>query len=267
MLSEIFKSSRPLIGMVHLQPLPGAPRFGGNLADVEARAINDVNALIEGGAHGILFENYFDAPFTKIKVGALTVSAMTKVISKCTENLSLPFGVNVLRNDWEAALAVTAATGGSFIRVNILSGIYATDQGIIEGEAYHCLRLRKAIEKDIGRKILILGDVHTKHSNPLLFQTIEDAAKDLIERTGIEGMIVTGARTGAPAYTEDIQAVANVAGEVPVFVGSGINAENVHEYSPLAYGFIVGTYIKKDGKLENPVDPARVRELVGLLGD
>jgi membrane complex biogenesis BtpA family protein len=224
-----------------------------------------VQALVAGGAHGILFENYGDAPFIKGKVGVLTVSNMTRIILHCTEKINIPFGVNVLRNDWEAALTIAATTGAAFIRINVLSGVFATDQGIIEGEAYAVLRYRRALGHELGRKILIFADVHTKHGTSLLNQTISNTTKDLVERVGVDGLIVTGARTGEPPAIEDVETVAKASSSVPVLVGSGVNPENIKTYLPFAQGFIVGTYLKKDRKIENQIESARVKELVGIL--
>ena len=201
----MFNTSPALIGMVHLPPLPGAPGWTGELDEIEIRAATDVNALIEGGVHGILFENFGDAPFTKGKINPLTVSSMTRVILHCMKKEDIPFGINVLRNDWEAALSIAAATDAKFIRVNILSGVYVTDQGVIEGDGYGCMRLRRKIERDVDRKVAILADAHTKHGKPLVEQSLEDAVKDLTERIGVDGVIITGSRTGEPAQLEDVE--------------------------------------------------------------
>lgn len=252
--------------MVHLPPLPGAPRWTGELTETERRTAEDVKALIEGGVHGILFENFGDVPFTKGKVNPLTISSMTRIILHCIKNVNIPFGINVLRNDWEAALSIAVATGAEFIRINILSGVYTTDQGVIEGEGYACMRERRRIEREVGRKVVILADAHTKHAIPLGDQSLEDAVKDLTERVGVEGIIITGTRTGEPAILEDVEVAKKVAGSVSVLVGSGVNPDNIQEYSKYAQGVIVGSYLKKDGKLKNPVDPARVCALVECLG-
>ena len=266
-LSELFKTTKPLIGMVHLLPLPGSPRSRGDISIVEDRAVADVRALVEGGVHGVLFENFGDAPFTKGKVKPLTVSTMTRVVLRCVKDLDLPFGINVLRNDWEAALGIAATTGASFIRVNILSGVYATDSGMIEGEGYACMRERQALTRELGIDIALYADALTKHGRPLTEQTVEDATLDLVKRVGVDGVIITGPRTGAPAKEADVAAAKQAAGNTPVLVGSGVNPDNIKNYSQFAQGFIVGSYLKKDGKLDEPVDSARLKKLVQILED
>src|SRR5262245_47872205 len=101
--------------MVHLEPLPGAPLFEGSLDAVIEAAIVDAKALTDGGCDGLVFENFGDRPFHK-HAGAETIAAMTRVIAEVKPKL--PFGVNVLRNDARAAIAVGAATGADFIRIN-----------------------------------------------------------------------------------------------------------------------------------------------------
>jgi len=215
--------------------------------------------------NGLLFENYGDAPFTKGKVGELTVSAFTKVVLSCVNGTGLPFGINVLRNDWRSALSIAAVTGASFIRVNVLSGAYATDQGIIEGDAAQCLRLRRELEHEFGRKILIFADVHTKHGSPIVDRGIEEATKDLVERALPDCIIVTGSRTGSPPDIAEVKTVVKAASDVPVLIGSGMNPQNIKSFSEHAQGFIVGTSLKEMGLTENAPQLSKVKALLGSL--
>jgi membrane complex biogenesis BtpA family protein len=264
--SKLGRMDKIVIGMVHLPSLPGSPGWAQkqNLTKLESRVTADVEALVKGGVSGILFENYGDAPFSKTNVSTLTVSTMTRVIKKCSTGLELPYGVNVLRNDWEAALAIASVTDACFIRINILSGVCATDQGLVEGDAYGCLRYRKALEQEFGsnKRILVFADVNTKHGTSLHDQSLKETASDLVERAKVDGLIVTGSRTGVPPSVEDVIAISNATGDVPVFVGSGVNDKNIEKYGEYVSGFIIGTYFKKDGKVENPVDGERVKKLM-----
>jgi membrane complex biogenesis BtpA family protein len=262
---ELSKSEPPIIGMVHLLPLPGAPGWSGDLSAVEQRAKADVSALVGGGVHGLLFENFGDAPFTKGNVGPLTVSCMTAVVQSCIKDQDIPFGINVLRNDWEAALAIAAVTGAAFIRINILTGVYATDQGVIEGAGYRCLRYKRSLEQELGTDLAIFADAHTKHGRPLVDQPLEDVVKDLGERMKVDGIIITGTRTGAPALEEDLKCAIAAAGSVPILVGSGVDKNNIKKYSKYVHGFIVGSSVKEDGDVSKPVDHVRVKELVECL--
>ncbi|MBD0361207.1 MAG: BtpA/SgcQ family protein, partial [Coleofasciculus sp. C3-bin4] len=138
-LEQIFKTPNPIIGVVHLLPLPTSPRWGGSLKAVIDRAEQEVTALASGGVDGVIVENFFDAPFTKNQVDPAVVSAMTLIIQRLMNLVTLPVGINVLRNDAQSAIAIATCVHAQFIRVNVLTGIMATDQGLIEGQAHQLL--------------------------------------------------------------------------------------------------------------------------------
>src|SRR6266542_325886 len=161
--------------MVHLKPLPGAPLVGGSLDAVIDAALRDARAIASGGADGIIVENFGDRPFFATRVPPETIAAMTRAIVEIAAAVRLPLGVNVLRNDARAALAIAAAVGASFIRVNVHTGAMVTDQGIIEGDAAETLRYRTRIAADVA----IFADTHVKHATPLANVDVVQSAKDL----------------------------------------------------------------------------------------
>ena len=132
-LNQIFKAPNPIIGVVHLLPLPTSPRWGGSLKAVIDRAEQEATALSAGGVNGIIVENFFDAPFSKNQVDPAVVSAMTLIVQRLMNLVTLPVGINVLRNDAHSAIAIASCVHAQFIRVNVLTGVMATDQGLIEG--------------------------------------------------------------------------------------------------------------------------------------
>ncbi|MBI5628676.1 MAG: BtpA/SgcQ family protein, partial [Candidatus Rokubacteria bacterium] len=147
-LAGILGVPKALIGMVHLLPLPGSPRWGGSMDKVIERALEDARALKAGGLDTLLVENYGDVPFTAGRVEAATVAAMTAVIVEIKRAVPLPIGVNVLKNDARSSLAVAAATGARFIRVNVHIGAVVADQGIIQSDAHGTLRSRRLLGLD-----------------------------------------------------------------------------------------------------------------------
>lgn len=252
--------SQLLIGVVHLRPLPGSPRWKGDLDRVIELALADARAYERGGAHALFIENFGDVPFTKASVGPETIAAMTAAGRAIRAAVKLPIGFNVLRNDARAALALCAACGGSFIRVNVHTGAMLTDQGIIEGQAHETLRYRERICPGAQ----ILADVHVKHAVPLGDWPIEIAARDTQERGLADALIVSGTGTGEAAEISDLERVRRACPKAKILLGSGVTVENVRNYSQ-ADGFIVGTSLKIDGKLANPVSPQRVAKLASLL--
>jgi len=242
--------------MVHLPPLPGSPGHGEEtMASIIALALADLSSLEAGGADGALVENFRDAPFSTLATKE-TVAAMAVIVAELVRKARIPVGVNVLRNDGEAAIAVAAAARGSFVRVNVFCGVAFTDQGMIEGQAHALLCLRKRL----GATVSILADIHVKHASHL--NTIEEAALDAT-RNGPDGLIVTGTGTGKRTSPEDLRA-AKRSSALPVFVGSGVSLDTLPAYSQ-ADGFIVGSSLKQGGQLNAPVDPERVRALAKAI--
>lgn len=247
---------RLLIGVVHLAPLPGSPRCRGDVEHVIRLAVNDARSYERGGADALFIENFGDVPFFKTNVGAETIAAMAAAGRAIRAAVKLPIGFNVLRNDARAALALCAACDGSFVRVNVHTGGMLTDQGIIEGEAGETLRYRERICPGVQ----IFADVHVKHAAPLGDWPIEIAARDTLERGLADALIVSGTGTGEAADVSDLERARRACPTAKILVGSGITAANVRNYSQ-GDGFIVGTSLKRNGQVTNPVDPRHVAQL------
>lgn len=257
-MSVFFRSRYKLfIGVVHLKPLPGSPRWAGDLEAIIDFAVADARAYERGGVDAVIIENFGDAPFTKSNVSVETVSAMTAAGRAVREGVKLPIGFNVLRNDARAALALCAACSGSFVRVNVHTGAMLTDQGIIEGDAYNTIRYRQRLCPDVQ----LFADVHVKHAVPLGDFTIEESAHDTLERGLADALIISGTGTGVAADIGDVERVRRACPKAKILLGSGFTAQNATKFLEFADGAIVGTSLKVAGKLHNPVDPKRVAEL------
>jgi len=257
-LEQIFKTPNPIIGVVHLLPLPTSPRWGGSLKAVIDRAEQEVTALASGGVDGVIVENFFDAPFTKNQVDPAVVSAMTLIIQRLMNLVTLPVGINVLRNDAQSAIAIATCVSAQFIRVNVLTGVMATDQGLIEGQAHQLLRYRR----ELGSDVKILADVLVKHARPLGSPNLTTAVQETIERGLADGVILSGWATGSPPTLEDLELASAAANGTPVFIGSGASWENISTLMQAADGVIVSSSLKRRGKIEQPIDPIRVSQFV-----
>ncbi|XFA73934.1 BtpA/SgcQ family protein [Thermosynechococcaceae cyanobacterium Okahandja] len=257
-LRTLFDTATPVIGVVHLLPLPTSPRWGGSLKAVIDRAEQEATALASGGVDAIIVENFFDAPFTKDRVDAAVVSAMTLVVQRLKNLVALPIGLNVLRNDAYSGLAIAACTGAQFIRVNVLTGVMATDQGLIEGQAHHLLRYRR----ELGQDIKILADVMVKHAQPLNTPNLSTAVRDTFERGLADGVILSGWATGHPPSEEDLSLACSAAKGQPLFVGSGASWDNAAQLVPYVNGVIVASSLKRNGQISQPIDPIRVSRFV-----
>lgn len=263
-LAWLTASGPTVIGMIHLPPLSGSPRFGGDWQAVQNRVQQDTEALVAGGVQALMLENFGDTPFFPQRVPAETIAQMTALAGLVRSQTELPLGINVLRNDGQTALAIAQAVGAAFVRVNVLCGARVTDQGLIQGIAHDLLRDRTRLGAD---HIAILADVDVKHSAPLAKQPIENEVADLIQRGGADGIIVSGTGTGHATSAKDVETVQRLADPVPVFVGSGVTRDNVAQFLPAAAGFIVGTAFKEEGIATNPVGVPRVQELMRELAN
>ncbi len=248
-----------LVGMVHCLPLPGSPGWGGSMARVIDRAMEDAEALFRGGCDALLVENMGDRPYLKGRALPETVGAMAVVTAAVTE-LGLPVGVQVLAGANREALGVAVAAGARFLRAEGFAWGHVADEGWIEASAGPLLRARAAL----GAEVRIWADVRKKHAAHAA--TADLPLIDLARGTafcGADALVITGAFTGAPTRPEDVQE-ARGAG-LPVVVGSGVTPDDAPRWAELADAVIVGSALKRGGRWQEPVDPGRVAALAEAL--
>jgi membrane complex biogenesis BtpA family protein len=252
-----------VIGMLHLPALPGAPCYSGDWSKIRDALLRDVELLTAGRVDGLMMENFGDVPFYPGRVPAHVATAMTALAMEVRRASDLPLGINVLRNDGLTALAVAHAVGAEFIRVNVLCGARVADQGVLQGIAHDLLRERAMLQ---ASGIRIMADVDVKHSAALAARPIADEVDDTLERGLADGLVVSGAGTGKTTDLQKVRDVKKAAGDAPVFIGSGITAQNIRSYFDVADGFIVGTALKHDGVATAPIDPDRVAAVMKAVG-
>lgn len=241
-----------LVGMVHLLPLPGSPRWAGSVEAVLERARRDAEALRAGGCDALLVENMGDVPFLARELAPETVAAAA-LATREVVGFGLPTGLQLLAAANRQALGVAAATGASFIRVEGFAYAHVADEGLLEACAGPLLRARRGL----GCEVAVWADVQKKHAAHALTADLDLA--ELARGTafcGADALIVTGRRTGAPTARADVQA-ARQAG-LPVAVGSGVTPDDAGALAEVAQALIVGTSLKQDGDWRQPVDVARV---------
>lgn len=266
---------RGLIGVVHVPALPGDPGYSasspssassalGDFGPVYAFAHRDAQTLVAGGVDALIIENFGSTPFVKgcagDRIPPHQAAALTLIASGC-RSLGVPVGVNCLRNDAHTAIGIAAAAGLDFVRINVHSGAYVTDQGLIEGEAAATLRYRHQLG---GQGVAILADVLVKHATPLAPIEPAAATRDCLHRGLADAVIVTGTGTGRPVDRELLAEVRAAAGDAPVLIGSGLDPDNATDLIAMADGAIVGSWFKRFGAIGEPVDGDRVRKLVDV---
>ncbi len=262
-LADLFGVQKPVIGMVHLWPLPGAPGYSGyGMQTIVEHALRDADALTEGGVDGLMVENMWDLPYyvgSDVRPEAMTAQAVAA--AEVGKRFPVPLGINVIHNGGVVCLAIAVAAGARFIRVCILTGSRLWDTGELDhGCAANLLRKRKELHAE---EIHIFADVDKKHSVP--FPGLDLATHiEWTEFYGADALIVSGKMTGSAPEIAKVREAKRLA-KRPLLIGSGTNSGNISAFLEYADGIIVGSSLKKDGVMENPVDVNRVRELMSKV--
>jgi len=263
MLKSIFKKPKPIIGMIHLKPLPGAPKYEPALDGMKKIinfAITEAEILESAGVDGVQIENYWDNPFLKgEKIGYETCACLSAAAYAISQKISIPFGLNLHLNGGKAALAAAKASGAVWIRIFEFVGAYISYTGLTEGIGGELARYRKQIGAD---EVKLFCDVHVKHGSHFIVndRSVNDLANDAQEQ-GAECLIITGFSTGIPPSREVVEtAIKGI--HLPVLLGSGLNKKNARELLTVADGAIVGSAFKKDGLIKNKVDLKRTQDFI-----
>ncbi len=246
-----------LVGVVHLPPLPGSPRAQASCADLALGVARDARALDDAGFDLVVVENFGDAPFFAGRVPPVTISAMTACVLAVRDAAPrLAVGINVLRNDADAALAIATVAGAACIRVNVHTAARITDQGLIEGRAAETLRARRALG---AQSVAVWADVDVKHSSALAPVDVAREAEDLVKRGLADAVLVTGEGTGRGVDLDKLRRVRGAVPQTEVLVASGATLDSLPQLAGHCDGVIVGSALRSDGKAGGPVDPARAR--------
>jgi membrane complex biogenesis BtpA family protein len=262
-LAEFFGVEKPIVGMVHLWPLPGAPAYGGyGMKAILDHAQRDAEALLAGGVNGLIVENMWDLPYyagADVPLEATTAQAVAT--RKIVEMAGVPVGVNVIHNGWQAELAIAASAEVDFVRICILTGARLWDTGTLDhGCAADLLRRRQALGLE---HVKLFADVDKKHSVPFPGLDLETHI-EWTEFYRADALIVSGRMTGAAPSLEKVRR-AKQAATRPILMGSGTTVDNIADFLQYADGAIVGTSVKVGGMGENPVDEQLVRRYMDVV--
>ncbi len=254
---SIFPAQKNLIGMVHMPPLPGTPRFSGSMDEIIESALHDATTLHTAGFDGMILENFNDDPFLPGKGCVERIIAFSTVASELRKKIHIPIGINVQFNDFESELLIAHYFHAEFIRVEVFVDNVMTPAGPCYGCAAELMRMKKSIS---NCDVLVFADVHVKETVPMFPMSLQESAKTA-EKFGANAIIVTGSSTGTQTPLESIRTVKETA-SVPVIIGSGFTAETANKLLSVADGAIIGTAIKRERISSNPVDMNLAAELV-----
>ena len=249
---------KALLGVVHLEPLPGSPRaLPGSLGRTIEAALRDAQTLLDAGFDGYVIENFGDSPFFASSVPEHVVALMTRIALELPREAFVV--ANVLRNDARAALAIALAADLAAVRVNVHTGAMVTDQGIVEGRAAETTRLRK----ELGQSVAIFADVAVKHAHPLgAGFSLTESTRETAYRGLADALVITGPATGSPVAANDLTEVRRAVPDRPILLGSGADEGNIAKLLEVADGAIVGTTLKRDRRVEMPVDADRAKRFI-----
>ena len=257
-VDSIFHVPRVLIGVIHVDALPGTPASRRDVASIAESAVDEARVYQAAGFHGLVIENTHDRPYLKSAVGPEVGAAMAVIGSEIRRAVSLPLGIQILAGANLWALAVAHACGANFVRVEGFVFAHVADEGLIQASSGELLRYRRAIGAE---KIRIFADIKKKHSAHAITADVDivETAK-AAEFFRADGVIVSGIATGSAADAKEVRSVSQAV-SIPTLVGSGISPENIRRYEA-ADGFIVGSSVKQDGLWSNPLEETRVHAVV-----
>ncbi|KEA53325.1 BtpA family membrane complex biogenesis protein [Mangrovibacter sp. MFB070] len=256
-IQDIFSRDKVVIGVIHCEAFPGAPKYNGkDFSSIVERALRDAENYIAGGVHGLIVENHGDIPFSKPEdIGPETAAFMAVITDNIRQRFSVPLGINVLANAAIPALATALAGGADFVRVNQWANAYIANEGFVEGAAAKALRYRNQLQ---ASHIRVFADSHVKHGSHAIVadRSVAELTRD-VEFFEADAVIATGQRTGDSATLSEIDDIRS-ATSLPLLVGSGVTPDNVATILGRTQGVIVASALKEGGVWWNPVERERV---------
>jgi membrane complex biogenesis BtpA family protein len=259
-LKKLFNNQHPVIGMVHLLPLPGSPNFQGNITEIYERALWEANILANNGIDGLIVENFGDVPYKIGEPLPEQISLMAAITREISRLISIPLGVNVQFNAWKEEIAIAYTCGASFVRVEVFVDSVVSAQGMVYPCSAEIMRYRKQLG---AQGVYLWADIQTKYTTNLIPQSLSQSATDA-HNAGADALIVTGTATGQATPLDSVNEVKEVC-DLPVLVGSGTNIKNVAQTLKVADGVIIGSALKVGGKAENTVSENSVKEFIKVV--
>ena len=262
--NKLFNINKPVIGMIHVEALPGTPKHSRTPDQIIELAVEETILYKEAGIDSIAIENMHDVPYLKRECGPEIVSMMAIIGREVKAESGLPCGVQILAGANKEGLAAAYSAGLDFVRAEGFVFAHVGDEGLFESDAGELLRYRKQLGAD---RIKIFTDIKKKHSSHALTSDVDivETAK-AAEFFLSDGIIVTGSVTGKQPDVEDVKHV-SASVDLPVILGSGINIDNIEMYFTYADAFIIGTHFKKDSDWTRKVDKEKVKMFMGKYNE
>jgi uncharacterized protein len=259
---KLFNIEKPIIGMIHIDSLPGTPKYSGSVKAIIEKAKKEAALYHSCGINALMIENMHDVPYLNRVVGPEVISLMSVILYEIKNRYKMPAGLQILAGANKEALSAAHSTGADFIRAEGFVFAHIADEGMFNSDAGELLRYRKQIGAE---NVLIFTDIKKKHSSHSITSDtdIVETAK-AAEFFLSDGVVVTGSSTGKEPLLKEIKDVReNI--KIPVLAGSGITIKNAAEYLEYCDALIIGSYFKKDGLWYNEIDKARVESFMNVI--
>jgi len=255
--SGLFPGVKPIIGMIHLPPLPDYPESPGIDAIIR-HALEDLKVLEEAAIDGILIENEYDRPH-RVTANPETLAAMSRITRAVVDaSARAIIGCEILLNDPQASLAVAKTSGARFIRTDyFIDAMTRPEYGEFEIDPQGLMDYRKSIGAE---GVLILADIQVKYATMIEPRPLAESAQSAC-REKADAIIVTGPETGNAPTIDDLRETASTS-DVPILIGSGLDAGNAVSLLAACDGAIVGSSLMH----ERAVDPGAVNLLMSQIG-
>ena len=258
---KLFGDKKPIIAMVHLPALPGAPLYDAEsgMEGIVESAWQDLKALQAADVDAVMFGNENDRPY-ELKVDSAATASMAYVVGKLKAEIEKPFGVNVL---WDpmSTVALAVATGASFMR-EILTGTYVSDMGIWNPNAGAAMRYRNRLG---GSRIAMFDNICAEFADSLDKRPLPIRARSAVFSSIPDAILVSGGITGEAAKMSDLASVKEALPEIPVLANTGVRHDTVVDVLKIADGCIVGSSFKVDGNTWNAVDAERAKAFMEIV--
>ena len=253
----LFANKKAIVGMLHLLPLPQSPAFTGSISNIFNHALEEADILVDEGIDALIIENFNDKPYRISEPEISQICVISNIVNNLKRLYKIPIGVNILLNAWKAEMAIAYACLAEFIRVEVFIDTVISPSGIVNPCAPDLLRLQKTFGSS---NVEIWADIQTKTTKSVIDKNLQQSAIEA-EKVGASVIIVTGSATGQATPLEKIKEVKKVT-KIPVYVGSGVNAENVPDILSIADGLIVGSALKEGFNASNKVSRSNTKRII-----
>ena len=244
--------------MVHVPALPGSAQYDSSkgMKPLREKARSDALTLQDLGLDGVMFCNEYDRPYS-FQVEPSTVAGMTDVVARVAEELTIPYGVDIL---WDsiAAVSIAVAVDAYFVR-EVFTGVYASDMGLWQPDANAVYDILKNAG---AQDTMLFANIVPEFCGSLDNRPLARVARSVTTSSLFEVLLISGLTAGMEVDVNAIKEVKQAVPEVAVLANTGVRLETVDKFLSVADGAIVGSYFKRDGITWNEVDPERVKKFM-----